>query len=426
MTNRDDDPSKPDGERAKGDETVDSNTASLLSRALGNTDRLIPETPDEVARAEAEQSAAEKQEGAFDESENDALPARLRSFGGFDGAQHESHARVTGPPSEQSSRRAKENESTASNVTSLGERRRSHALRYALGFALGAAAATFVWLQQQPESEVAPPPIAGVPTELEPTPQPPKGKAKIDLSTVCVGCCGGSQCKSAPEAMRTCPSGRSCVECEAADERNVFKLRLSAVGLTDEGKSWLKENEMDLGALSVCANVQGRKLGCRSAAGDAQDLVKWWSLPVTTTTPQLIGGLGVELKQSPEGMSFASFDSAVTVSADTLCRGVAARLALPDGRIIGKVSAFLDDTHFVELARASSVPELLRHKEQYEVSGGVADVYEANAGEAERFVLAIGPLGRGAAHRTRWQLLEQEREATITFGDDYVGSPRPR
>jgi hypothetical protein len=118
--------------------------------------------------------------------------------------------------------------------------------------------------------------------------------------------------------------------------------------------------------------------------------------------------------------------SAVTLSVDTLCRGVAARLALPDGKVIGKVSTFFDDAVFVELGRAETVREALAFEQGYAFSGGAPDVYETAGEGARRFALVIGPLSQARADRVRWQLLEREKEPTLTFGEDLRGSPRPR
>ena len=58
--------------------------------------------------------------------------------------------------------------------------------------------------------------------------------------------------------------------------------------------------------------------------------------------------------------------------------------------------------------------------------GGEPEIYETSGAGESRFALVIGPLPRDAAERIRWQLLEQDSDAAITFGDDHVGRPRPK
>jgi hypothetical protein len=379
------------------DEAEQERLPQDVARALGDMGLLVPERDSEVLGAE-QRGEAEVE-----------LPERLGSFSGY---RRASDAGVAPP---------------AGKVVPLQRpaQRGGNLVRYAVGFALGAAATVMVWLSR-PEP-VTVPPIGGATGELR-EPKPPEQKAPIavDLATQCTNCCAGSGCSSAPADARSCPSGRSCVECEPSADSNVFKLRLSALGLSDEGRGWFAQQGLALEQLLVCADAHGRALGCRSAIGQPGDLVQWSSLPVASTTSQLVGGLGVHLRKSESGSDLASFTSAVSVSPDTLCRGVAARLASPDGTVVGKVSAFFDDIHFVELARAATVKQLLDQEQRYAFSGGLPDVYETR-GEAERrFALVIGPLPQSAATAIRWQLLDQGAEGELTFGDDHVGPPRPR
>lgn len=103
-----------------------------------------------------------------------------------------------------------------------------------------------------------------------------------------------------------------------------------------------------------------------------------------------------------------------------------ARLATSDGTQIGRVSAFFDDTYYIELGRAATVADTLELQLRYRFEGGEPEIYETSAPAERRFALVVGPVTRDAAERIRWQLLEQATETTITFGDDLVGRPRPR
>jgi hypothetical protein len=378
---------------------------------MGKSGALVPESVREVERAEAA--------GLEDSVE---LPARLASFGAYERAAGRAVADDAATTENNEQRAAK------SNVVPLSSARKSSGrtmgmLRVATGFVLGAAAASVLWVGLRPP-EVEPPRIGGVAGELTSTPPKPKAPLRVEVDASCKDCCAGVEC--AATKNESCASGRRCVGCSVGDDKNVFKLRVSALGLSEEGRAWFATAGLNLATLSICADAYGQALGCRSAVEEPRDLVEWASFPVTTTSAQLVGGLRVQLLDPKSKQEHASWKSAVTVSADTLCRGVAARLTLPDGLVLGKVSAFFDDTYFVELGRAANVPGVETLRSAYAFEQASADVYETSAPGERRFALVLGPFNRDGAERLRWQLLEQESEAHITFGDDHVGRPRPR
>jgi hypothetical protein len=85
----------------------------------------------------------------------------------------------------------------------------------------------------------------------------------------------------------------------------------------------------------------------------------------------------------------------------------------------------LDDTHFVELARAASVQPLLALAQRIHLSGATLDVYETRWSGAQHFALVVGPLSETSAEKLRWSLLDAGVQAHVGLGSDHVGAPRP-
>jgi hypothetical protein len=380
----------------------------LLTQALASRGLLIPETPEEVFTHEREQGA------------DLPLPVRLTSF----------------------EYRPSDTEARASNVVPLRERRdgrehspQPHAAsrawpRYLLGFTLGAAASSVFWITTRPTDK---PPLAvgGAGDELGAPPKPETLPTyTLSLNSSCENCCGGSACaaeKKEGSVASSCASGRPCISCNAGGEKNAFKLRISAVGFSPEGRQWAA-GRGGPNNLQVCAEIQGKSLGCRSAVEEPGDLLDWSSLPVATTSGQLVGGLRVELRSAAGAAvtpPLATWASAVTVTPDTLCRGLSARLSA-DNVNVGRVSVFFDDPYYVELGRASTVSQLLTLKNRFRVTGDdLTKVYETTSAGDQNFALVFGPTDRSGSEKVRWQLLDQNLNAPIVLGTDFRGQPRP-
>lgn len=400
----DDDSVTRDASAARDSNAPDASTLRALTEALAAQGRLIAETPDEV-RA---------QEHLADDPEF-ALPPHLAEF--------EYRAQAQNAPT--------------SNVIALETRRTTGAKPvarvwpgYVAGFGLGAAAATVFWVTTQRPVE-PPPSVGGAGTELRtaPTAEAPQSY-QLQLTSSCETCCGGAACKSAkdPAVGNSCASGRQCISCDLGSEKNAYKLRISAVGFTEEGRHWA-ETHGGSAKLQVCAALQGNALGCRGATEEPGDLLEWSTLPVATTTGQLLGGLRLDLRPknaAPDAPALASWATPVTVTADTLCRGLSARLNAQELNI-GRVSVFFDDPYYVELARAASVSELLLQKNRFRIAGDdVTKVFETTNSGDQTFALVFGPADRASAEKVRWQLLDQNLNAPIVLGADYRGQPRPR
>lgn len=383
---------------------LDATTARDLTEALAAQGRLIPETPEEV-----------RAQGHLADDPELALPPHLAEF--------EYRAQAVNSP--------------ASNVIALETRRAERAPRkprawpgYLAGFGLGAAAATVFWVTTQRPVE-PPPTVGGAGTELRTSPTAEaKSNYDLQLASSCDTCCGGAACKTAkdPAIGNSCASGRQCISCDLGSEKNAYKLRISAVGFTEEGRKWASSHGGTT-QLQVCAAQQGNALGCRGATEEPGDLLEWSTLPIATTTGQLLGGLRLELRPknaAPDAPALASWSTPVTVTSDTLCRGLSARLGT-DALNIGRVSVFFDDPYYVELARAASVSELLLSKNKFRIAGEDATkIFETTGPGDQAFALVYGPADRANAEKVRWQLLDQNLNAPIVLGADFRGQPRPR
>jgi hypothetical protein len=362
-----------------------------LNTALGKLGMLLPETLDEVRRAELEHDA------------NDApLPRALQHFRARDNVVQFAPRPAPAPR-------------TGYARAWLGA---------TVAFALGAAAASVLWSRAARDHESQQLPIGGADAELRESKTPPTEPVRLRVNG-CSECCAGSQCGQAKEELKQCPSGRACVNCSAGDGPNSYKLRVSALALSDAGKAWAQSQKVQLDKLQLCATIQGRAVGCRSAVETPVDLVEWVSLPVATTAAQLVGGLSIALL-APDSSTLANWSSSVSVSPELLCRGVAARLAPESGEPLGRVSLFFDDGQFVELGRAATVADLLGRQRGIVFEGGALDIYETSGAGAQRFALVLGPTDRARAEAVRWQLLEQKLEGKLTFGEDHRGRPRPQ
>lgn len=344
---------------------------SATWRALRENDDLIPTTEAEVERAEA---------ASLDDVN---LPERLR------------HYRAPSPPVARSTPRWPS---------------------YAAAAALGAAAASFFW-SRKPE----PPQVTSAGGELV-APRPSSSgtppPVALDARARCEqGCCAGSDCKTPSAGLGACPSGIRCASCTTdSASGGPYRLRLGTVILTEVGRKQLPEGA----PLELCVTHEGAPPSCVAALADEP----WRKLPVVTPLQDLLVGLTVMLRDHGSAQPLASWKHAVPPTAEVLCKGLAVQLT--DGeQTLGRLSAFIEPTHFVELSRAASVPALLQAARGFDVTGALPRIAESSRGGDARFALTLGPFEKAEAEALRWQALRQGAEATLSVGLDYVGGSHP-
>jgi hypothetical protein len=158
----------------------------------------------------------------------------------------------------------------------------------------------------------------------------------------------------------------------------------------------------------------------------------WRLLKVVTPIQDLLTGLTIQLRKRGEPAVLASWKHIVSPTADILCKGLAVQLATRSetgsgaaSETLGRLSVFVEPTHFVELSRSARVPELLERLRGFEISGASPRIYETSRPGDDRFALVLGPLEKREADALRWQVLDHGLDAEVRQGLDYLGSPRP-
>jgi hypothetical protein len=347
-------------------------------RALKAGDCLLPTTEAEVERAEA----------ALPEL---ALPAGLRRY--------------------------RPREGSPNDLVPLAPKPR--VAGYALAAALGAlaAAATFAWLRP-----ATPTPVTSAGGELiRPSASAATPAVPLIFRSRCEReCCAGSACRSAPAALSSCPSGISCVACMPDNVNGgPYRLRLGSMIPSEAGRQVLP-----LAApLELCVVGGAGEAVCLPALGEP-DGEAWRLLKAVSPLQDLLTGLTIELRKRGETTTLASWKHAVSPTPELMCKGLA--VALSDGtETLGRLSVFIEPTHFVELRRAASVPELLKSLQRFDVSGLQPRLHETSQLGSKRFVLLLGPLDKSDAEALRWQVLDHGIEANVSLGLDFIGSPRP-
>ena len=354
--------------------------ASTL-RALRDADDLIPTSEAEVERAEA------ALEGDLE------LPEGLRDY---------SLPAARAP----------------SNVKKLPQQR-SRVLTHSVAVGLGALAAGLAlsWLRPEP-----PPTVSAAGGELvRPSSSAPAGHVPLAFRSRCEQeCCAGSACQAAPEALKACPSGARCVGCGTNNvSGGPYRLRLGSVVPSEAGQKVLPPGA----PLELCVVAANGDAQCLPALGETNGEA-WRLLETVSPLQELLMGLHVQLRKRGEAAPLASWKHPVPPTPDVLCKGLAIQLS-DETEVLGRVSAFIEQTHFVELSRAAAVPQLLKKLARFDVSGIEPRIFEtAQPGDA-RFALVLGPLDKPDADALRWQVLDHGLDANVSHGLDFVGTARP-
>lgn len=364
---------------------------SLLASAF--REEMIPTSLEEVRRAEAE--AGEVKVGE--------IPA-------FPEERHRAKARTTS--------QAEIHSPGEENLRSLADARRQRQgskpawLQWGVAASLGAAAAALVMTVWAPQAPT--PPIRAGGGELPLPPEPREAEAIVDVSAPCEECCAGVSCTSKP---LECASGRSCVSCEPSPEDR-FRLRLGDL-------SWHEQllGSSDVGAY-VCVQVGRSDEECIGKAQEGQSVQTWSKTQGTYSATQLLNGVRLRLRRGKDDALLAEWTRKVSLTPDTRCRGLAVQFTEAKGSPVARLSAFVDDAQFIEVARAASSRELLRLREKFKDPGSLGQIFETSAEGSEHFAFSFGPLSGAQLERVRWLLLDAGQEVQVTTGQDYQGAPR--
>lgn len=358
----------------------------LLGEAFAHAGELPPTTEDEVERAERE---GVEHTGELPESLRELSPAR--------------------PPA---------------RVVRLDDERRrrfpwlSHLAAAAVG-AAAAAALVSIWKHERE-------PVRGAASSEPPAPRQdaaPRQKIAVGPVRGCTSpCCAGSECAAASGELRECSSGRRCVGCtleQLADER--YRIRLSSLAPGDAARQLLERGGT---ALELCVQVGSSDTTCVPAHASADGQEQWSTLPLVASAQDLLAGFVLEVRARGAAKPLARWHSPVRINPTLLCKGLFVKPKTDKGETFGVVSAFLDDTHYVEIARSDNLVRLEERGEALKLADVTPRISETTAKGRDRFVLAIGPLSKREAEMLRWELLRQGQEARLGIGQDLVGAPR--
>ena len=238
----------------------------------------------------------------------------------------------------------------------------------------------------------------------------------------CAGCCAGSQCTAASRELAACSSGRQCVACSgSALTGNSFRLRVGNLVLSPAGVKEREESHSDV-PLELCARAGSSEQFCVAAEPEGQP---WSTLPLVVSASTLLSGLELRVRLRGAADYLARWTTPIAVNPEVLCRGIVARPQLETGAVLGTASIFLDETHYVELARASTVATLRSTASQFEISTLPVAVYETASTQQDHFALALGPLDQEASERLRATVLSSGGDAKLTLGGDFLGKAIP-
>lgn len=390
-------------EKNGADPGEDELSAVELADAFAQRGELIPTTLAEVLRAE--------EDGVEHEGE---LPPGL--------------AELRLPPESATKAKLDLEDESPEQPSSLADhrRRKSAFASHFLAAAIGAAAATALWVSREQRPE----PGATVPTS---EPQAPVADAARteprlmlpNVTTCSATCCAGSSCAAAKDELRQCSSGRKCVACsfdELAASR--YRLRLGAFAPTEAGAKAV--SSAGAAGLELCIRVGSSAPSCVPAHANANATEQWSLLPMVASAQDLLAGFVLEVRPRVPGAGpIGEWRSPVQLNATVMCRGLSLKPKTPKDESLGVVSVFLDDAHYVELLRAGSVSPLLAARRRFELGDVPAKLFETTAAGDQKFSLVLGPTDKPSAERLRWSVLEKGHDARLVIGEDHLGSPRP-
>jgi hypothetical protein len=228
--------------------------------------------------------------------------------------------------------------------------------------------------------------------------------------------------------LEKCSSGRTCIPCDAsvlADSR--YRVRVSAVTPAALGLEVLKDYPQ--GEPELCVRAGVSKELCIPTQISEREGGRWTTVPAVFSGSDLSAKLTVRLRwKGVQGRlaEAGSWVMPVALTPKSLCSGYSVELTNADKEeVFGTASLFVDDAHYVEIARSKGTAELRDLRERLVLDGLGVKLFETRGEGDDRFVLAAGPFNRKTAEALRWQLLEQDLEPAATVGLDFVGEPLP-
>jgi len=292
-------------------------------------------------------------------------------------------------------------------------------LRQAAGWLIAASlgALSVLLVQRFSERRASGPAISG---EAKPSAAlTPARSPKLRLSTEgagCADCCAGSACTRAH--TDACSSGRGCVGCTAQIATdNAFRLRIGALVLTALGSKRLSEAPPASG-LETCVRAGSSAEHCVPSDLGGKP---WLRMALLVSPAQLLAGFEVRVRNQGATQAIGDWSTPIAVNTEVLCRGIVARPHFETGELLATVSLYLDETHYVELARAASPAQIATTTANFDWGAMRPQIYDTNAATENHLALVLGPFDQAQAEHLRAQILLAGFRARLSLGEDFVG-----
>jgi hypothetical protein len=138
----------------------------------------------------------------------------------------------------------------------------------------------------------------------------------------------------------------------------------------------------------------------------------------------MLAGFELALRLKGSKQQLGAWKNPVTLNATVLCKGLLIKPKDEKEEVLGTVSVFLEDTHYVELLRGDSVERLLEARSRLSFVDVTPRIFETRKTGADHFALVLGPFDKPTAEKLRWALLDKGESARLVIGEDHVGPPR--
>jgi hypothetical protein len=129
-----------------------------------------------------------------------------------------------------------------------------------------------------------------------------------------------------------------------------------------------------------------------------------------------LAGFELQIRARGKG-TVASWSGPVAINPTVLCKGLVLKPKFGE-LVFGTVSLFLDDTHYVELGRGTSLRTLTESGARF--AGTRRPRIFQRSGSEPSFALSVGPVSHAEAERLRVSVLRQGGAARVVLGLDYV------
>lgn len=387
----------------------DDELDGLLADALTKRGELIPTRIDEVRRAE--------EDGVEHEGE---LPPELRRLSAERPGARGARGGAAAPGETAGGARSQR----VVSLDAARERRQTGVgvVGYAATFALGAAAAAALLLSidRAPTPALGPEPAGAGRTSATASASPSATPLAIEAMQTCdEDCCGGAACAAAKGELKSCPTERTCIACSAsAYAKDAFRLRIGNLMPTE------RVDDRALAGLDLCARVGGSPWSCEPAWLDAAARPAGRTLPFVAPAEDLATSVELELRPRGGKKVFGAWRSGIKIGPNVLCRGVGVVIKDDKDEHLGGLSLFLEDAHFVELARAADRDALLARRDRLHFADLIPSWVETRGAGDQRFALVVGPLDKATAERLGRALEAKGEHPTLGFGADFVGTPQ--